>query len=178
MIGSLVLFFVFITLSQAESQCASCQVANYWYSCGAVIFVGGTKSRCCNGEWCPCSPPPFPCDCCNKAATDNTTVLSDKYSYTKDHKLYTQYVTTAKLDVKTNTYYNGEIKHSSKLKLNDLVMWPKYDIDASAPTDQNIVMKVAHLNVTYDQSNCCGSISIGFPPSCHVKFCCGAGCCC
>lgn len=163
----LIIFLLYVTFCQSANQCAQCDDANYWYSCGAILYIGGVQSRCCNGQWCPCAPAPFPCDCCNKAVVDNATVLSDEYSYNSKGRLYTEYVTLAKFDSITNTYYAGNIVKSCDLKLNSQVIWPKFDVDHLATG--NIMIKVSHLNMTSKELKCCTKGS---------TLCCGVGCDC
>ena len=147
---------------------------NMAFSCGITVNMGIGTYICCDGTWRPCINPSRGCACpAYTNDVDNTSVLTPDYSFTTSAHLYTQYVTTAKLF--DQTYYAGPIKHSSWLTIGDLVIWPGFDVNSNTT---NVVMAVDHCDVTDDNKNCCGSISVGFPPSCQVKFCCGDGCCC
>ena len=143
----LVLLLTFLT---SALGCAQCLSNGFAFSCGCPKYF-----LCLAGP-----------------DTDDTTV-GTQYSFTAANRLYTQFVTTAKLI--DQTYYAGPIKHSSELTLGELVIWPGFDINS---TNTSVVMALEHYNISDDKLNCCASISAGFPPSCQVKFCCGSGCCC
>ena len=176
----LILFFL-LTLT------SGCQVCNYGsgtYSCGATIWQGGSEGclfQCCEGSWTKCAliGNSWVCyDRCNKAFVhdQNITSIIGNPKYTADNRLYTQHVVTTVYDETTHSFLMGQVLNSSQVKLGDYILWPGSDLNITMP--KSVVMRIDHYQVTKDRSNCCASISIGWPPSCHVKACCGEGCCC
>lgn len=160
--------------------CGECLSNGFAFSCGITVNMGGCTYVCCNTYWVQCGRYCNPVGCrCPGSLDFNATVIvpinKSQYDLTEDKRLFTQYVTTAvQVDDKVRP---GQIKHSSELRVGDLVMWPGHDL-GTGDLGSHVVMTVGHHNVSRSQAKCCASISIGFPPSCHVKFCCGNGCCC
>ena len=74
-----------------------------------------------------------------------------------------------------NTYYAGQIKHSTELNIGELVIWPGFDIDSNV--NSNVIMQLKYLNVSTENTKCCARNKIN-SAICHPNFCCGYRCCC
>ena len=178
----ILLCLIFGSHTASEAQCANCLWNGAPFSCGSIAWFTSHYHACCNGAWCTCTGryPNGPCGCCGMLNKNknivNETILNSNYFSTVDRRLYTEYVTLAKID--NEIYTKDKTVHSSKLKLTDLILWPGFDIDSTLSVTENVVMEIGSYNVSANNYKCCGSIEVGFPPSCHVKFCCGTGCCC
>ena len=175
------LILILLACVIAIKGACTCTYQGVNYSCGAVIAAG--LQICCVNGWEKCNNHPvnpFGCRCGRYFknehfnAVDNRTVITYDYKLTADGHLFSQYVTVANLS--NNIYVPDRYVHSTKLALNDMIIWPASDIGGAS--DTNVIMKLEHLNLDRHHLNCCASISVGFPPACQVKVCCGTGCCC
>lgn len=179
----LLLTILSFTSIASELQCAPCLWNGAQFSCGSIAWFTSHYHACCDGNWCTCTQgyPNGRCGCCGVLEEHRTIVneaiISNTYYLTPDRRLYTQFVTLAKLNI-DNQYGVGETIHSTTLKSTDLILWPGFEIDSTLSATENVVMEIGSYNVSDGYTNCCASIEIGFPPSCHIKFCCGTGCCC
>ena len=96
------------------------------------------------------------------------------YRYTHDGKLTTKFMTVANY-LRDDMYELIKNVPTQFLKLNDSILWPGHDIKSST---LNSIITIDHYNITEIHTNCCVGISVGFPPRCEPKICCGNGCCC
>jgi len=176
------------SVTAGEEQCAPCLWNGQQFSCGAIAWFTSHYHACCNGAWCTCTAgyPNGPCGCCGLFAEQNTTkddkiivsgaILDDKYILSEDGNLYTEYVTLAEKKLNEDTYVVGKTIHSSKLKQDDMILWPGYDIDSSLSKIDNVVIKIEHYNVSADNYKCCPRMRQGI--TCIWLGCCGGICCC
>lgn len=172
------------------SKCEVCYSAGYEYSCGETVIWGGCSYKCCDGTWltCPgCNVGKCPSVCPSTISqnvtklmtrhqieTSPTTIDIDTFDYTYDGRFTTTVVTVVH-ELKNGFYQMIRNVPSTLLNGGDQIIWPGYEVDA--PTPYKIVT-IRHYNVTKTRTNCCASVSVGFPPHCQVKVCCGDGCCC
>lgn len=182
-IKNMIFIFALILLINAEQQCQPCYWNGQPFSCGAIAWFTSNYHACCDGSWCTCTRgyPNGLCGCCGIFNDNlNTLLLDDSYYFTKDGKLFTTMVTKV-IKNEDGTFDIDEKVPSEELNVGDLVLWPQFDLKFNSTeisVTENIVMTVGHHNVTQLHNRCCASISVSFPPSCQVKFCCGNNCCC
>ena len=193
-----------LTLLVIVILCTAISVVNSAPTCiwGGILYGCGSKincQRCCGGSWhdgyvdpnngCICSA----C-ACNAfdplIASPSDTYISPFYdlTYLQNHLIlnpsdfnytydgrYTTNKVTKIVQEKPGQFSIVPNYPSNKLKSTDLILW----FGSELGLDQlNAVAQVSHLNIDETHQNCCASVSVGFPPHCQVKVCCGNGCCC
>lgn len=144
---------VLYTFSTFTLACQTCSYNGGTYNCGAEVYMQTVLMQCCNGSWqrCHLSLNKWYCNACGPRYGDLAN-----YSYTNDGVLFTQYL----------SLLNGQITHSSQLKIGDTIKWP----------ESVIPIKIQHWNVTDKHANCCWSWRTVH--GCVKQYCCGSHCCC
>jgi len=177
---------LFTCLVNNVLSCDVCYSAGYEYSCRETVIWGGCSYKCCDGTWltCPrCQVQNCPANCpgvfdnevnvYDRSFIENNYIIHD-YDYTYDGRLKTKFVSLVH-ELKDGLYQVIVDVPSTKLQLGDKIVWKGYEVNAET---QNKIVTIEHYNVNNNHTNCCASVSVGFPPHCQIKVCCGDGCCC
>lgn len=175
----MLLLFALIILSNSKQQCSCRYGGGAQFACGSIIWIPSNYYICCNNVWFVCASgyPSNKCGHCGRFNNINTLLLDDSYHFTKSGNLITTKVTKVISNVESTFDVDKKIL-SEELKINDLILWPIFDLQLDIGDTQvtdNIVMKIEHYNVTHLHNKCCVSTSDKFP-SRQVKFCCGDVC--
>jgi hypothetical protein len=190
MIIPIIIFALYISsVTAGEELCGLCLYNGQQFSCGAIVLFSGRYQSCCNGRWCTCGAeyPNRACGCICTSSIEQSTIknnkiivngdiLDDNYFLTKEGHLYTEYVTLAQKTSNGDTYIVGQTIHSSKLKQNDMILWPGFDIDPLLSKMDNVAVKIENYNVSADNYKCCPRMRHGI--DCTTVGCCGIMCCC
>lgn len=175
----LFLVLLFLTFKTSDislsSDCQPCYYGGKPISCGG-IFNG---QMCCNGVWCNCVGV---CrqSCCPVMNYTQDTKPTHKYAVTNEGILYTKHVTKVIFNESTQTFYN-ETVHSSKLHVNDFVLWPAHHNMVNnnvVLSNKYMMVQLKYHNVNATRDNCCYSLFVEYPLSCVNSLCCGVACCC